>query len=169
MKKHYYFYFILSVLLLLSIGCSSDDDTLESEQFIVANVNGVDFHSDSKNNLLGFTRILTPAGRINLHVSALSADGNILELMVDNFQGPGKYYFGDNYYNASWVKFQIRSSSEAWSVKSSEALNQHVNFIEITSIRDNYIEGKISCDQLINETDGVLGIMSGEFGLVIND
>ncbi|TRO66331.1 hypothetical protein [Christiangramia sabulilitoris] len=169
MKKHYYFNLFISILLLVFIGCSSDDDGQISEQFIIANVNGVDFHSDAKLTPTGFTRILMPAGRINLHVKALSADGNVLELLIDNFQGPGKYYFGDNFYNKSWVKFDMPSTSESWSVKASEALNRHTNFIEITSIKDNYIEGKIACDELINNLDGILGAMSGEFRLIITE
>lgn len=168
MKKYNYIPILMSFLLLVFVGCSSDDtDGQDPDQFIIANINGVDFHSDSKLTPLGFNRMLMPAGRINLHVKALAADGNILELVVDNFQGPGKYYFGDNYYNRSWVRFDIPNSSESWSIRPSEALNRHSNFIDITSIKDNYIQGRIACDELINHNDGIMGSMAGEFRLII--
>jgi hypothetical protein len=167
MKKHYFNLFI-SVLFLFFISCSSDDNNEPiPEQFLNANVNGVEFKSDSNIMPLGFSRILVSGGRINLHVKAISADGNVLEFMVDNFQGTGKHYFGDSFYDKSWVKFDMPTKAESWSVNSSETLDHHTNFIEITSIKDNYIVGKIVCDELINHDNGFLGRMQGEFRLII--
>ena len=166
MKKHYLFYVFVSALLLISVGCSSDDDgKFTSEQFVTANVNGVAFHSDENVGPLGFSRILMPSGTINLYAKALSSDGYIMEMQIENYQGPGKYYFGDNFYNKSWVKFQNSAASETWSIGSSGALNRNTNYIEITAVNKNYIEGKIGCKELRNSLDGVLGAMDGEFRL----
>ncbi len=162
-----YFYLFVSVLLLINSGCSSDDDNLiESQQFINANVNGIEFQSDEKIAPLGFKRILMPSGRINLYSKAFSANGQHMEIMIENYTGPGKYYLGDNFYNKSWLKFESQGSTEIWSLEPGGALNMHTNFIEIISFQDNYIQGKITCREMVNKTDGVLGYMDGEFRLI---
>lgn len=166
MKTHYLFYVLVSALLFITVSCSSDDDgKFASDQFVTANVNGVDFFSDEKAGPLGFSRILMPSGSINLHAKTFSSDGSMMEMQIENYQGPGKYYFGENFFNRSWVKFQNSAASETWSIGSSGALNRNTNFIEITAVNDNYIEGKIGCKELRNSLDGVLGAMDGEFRL----
>ncbi|PTX42908.1 hypothetical protein C8P64_1431 [Christiangramia gaetbulicola] len=162
-----YFYLLVSVLLLINSGCSSDDDNvIESQQFINANVNGVEFQSDEKVAPLGFKRILMPSGRINLYSKAFSANGYQMEIMIENYTGPGKYYIGDNFYNKSWLKFENAGRTESWSLEPGGALNMTTNYIEITSFQDNYIQGKIACREMMNKLDGVLGHMDGEFRLI---
>lgn len=167
MKKHYFFLLISSVLLLSTAGCNSDDDgKFTSDQFVTANVNGVAFQSDQNVGPLGFSRTLTPSGSINLYAKAVSSDGYVMEMQVENYKGPGKYYIGENFYNKSWMKFHHSAETESWSISSNGALNKHSNYIEITSVKDNYIEGKIGCKELRNSLDGVLGAMEGEFRLL---
>ena len=170
MKKLYLTYLFVSLLCLGTVGCSSDDnDAIDSEQFVTANINGLVFNSDINMQPLGFSRTLTPDGRINLYAKALSTEGNIIEILIDNYQGPGKYFFGDHFYNSSWVKFNNPATSEIWGIGSSGALNKHSNFIEITSIKDKYIEGKIGCSEMVNNNSGPLGAMEGEFRLISFD
>ena len=160
-------YVFISAFILISFGCSSDDDNVtESSQFLVANVNGVEFLSDENVAPLGFKRILTPAGSINIHAKAYSANGYLMEILIENYTGPGKYYFGDNFYNKSWVKFENSTRSESWKIEPGQALNSITNFIEVSSVRDNYIEGKIACREMNNSFDGILGNMDGEFRLI---
>ncbi|MUP42956.1 hypothetical protein FLP08_10245 [Gramella aestuarii] len=107
-----------------------------------------------------------PSGRVNLYVKALSAEGDILEFMVENFQGIGKYQLGSSYYTNSWMKFESPLRSESWLVGLQKTLNLNANYIEISSVRDNYIEGKIFCSEMMNDLDGLMGAMEGEFRLV---
>lgn len=167
MRKQYFYYLMVSVLLLINSGCSSDDDNgVESQQFLIANVNGVDFLSDERVAPLGFKRILMPSGRINLHSKAFSANGYLMEIMIENYVGSGKYRIGDDFYNKSWVKFESQSRTESWRLDPGGALNRESNFIEITSVRDNYIEGKIACKEMKNSLDGIFGNLDGEFRLI---
>ena len=170
MKKYYFLQVIVFAFLATTLSCNSDDDgNFTSDQFLTANVNGVAFDSDENMGPLGFSRMLMPSGSINLYAKALSSDGHVIEMQIENYQGPGKYYFGDNFYNKSWIKFQTPSATETWSIGSSRALNRDSNYIEISSLKDNYIEGKIGCKELRNSLDGVFGTMEGEFRLLLTE
>lgn len=167
MRKCSFTLLISLVFSIFLISCNSDDDApIGAEQFFIANVNGVAFTSDNTKAPLGFSRIIMPSGRINLHVKVLSAEGDMIEFMVENFQGSGKYHFGDNFYNKSWMKFESPQRAEAWGIEPGKVLHLNSNFIEIVSVRDDYIEGKIACSELINNLDGILGAMDGEFRLI---
>ncbi|GAA4324443.1 hypothetical protein GCM10023115_53760 [Pontixanthobacter gangjinensis] len=167
MKKRNLPYVFSLVISIFFLSCSSDDDAqINTEQFLIANVNGVNFTSDETKQPLGFKRILMPSGRVNLYVKALSAEGDILEFMVENFQGIGKYQLGSSYYTNSWMKFESPLRSESWLVGLQKTLNLNANYIEISSVRDNYIEGKIFCSEMMNDLDGLMGAMEGEFRLV---
>ncbi|WP_300439867.1 hypothetical protein [Christiangramia sp.] len=88
-----------------------------------------------------------------------------MEFLVENFQGPGKYFFGDKLYNNSWIRYEKALNSEQWVIAPRAALNLTSNFIEITKNEDDLIEGKISCKELSNGLDGIFGIIDGEFKL----
>lgn len=168
MKKQKIFYLLVSIFMGISLACSSDDDNnLNSEQYLNASVNGLEFLSDETMAPLGFKRLLTPSGRINLHAKALSAEGHTIEIFIDNYVGVGKYYFGEDIYNRSWVRYQSPTRTEAWRINPGEALNRHSNFIEISSITDNFLEGKIGCRELIGGLPDNFGEMDGEFRLFV--
>ena len=169
-KLRFLHVFSLLVFSIFVLSCSSDDESqIETEQFLVANVNGMDFTSDETKQQLGFSRMLMPSGGINLHARTLSSDEDVIEILLENFKGPGKYYFGDSFYNKSWLKFERPSRSESWGVDPGKALNLNSNFIEITRIGDGFLEGKIYCNKLMNRVDGLYGAMEGEFRLVYRD
>ena len=166
MKNFRYHFVFPLVLIFFLISCSSDDDAqIDSEQFLIADVNGAPFASDEGMEPLGFSRIIMPSGQINLHVRAMSSGGDIIEFMVDNFVGAGKYHVGDTYYNNSWIKYERPTRSESWNIFSGRALNLTSNYIDIIAFNDNYIEGKILCDQLTNNMNHSIGSISGEFKL----
>ncbi|MCH4823283.1 hypothetical protein ML462_08850 [Gramella lutea] len=168
MKKQSFIYLLMSIVIGISLSCSSDDDNnINSEQYLNASVNGSEFLSDENMAPLGFKRILTPSGRINLQAKAISAEGNIIEIFIDNYVGAGKYYFGKDIYSQSWVSYQSPLRTEAWRIHPGEALNLQSNFIEISSITDNFLEGKIGCRELISGLPDNFGEMDGEFRLFL--
>lgn len=167
MKKFYSPYVFSLLFSIVLLSCSSDDnDLVQSDQFVKANVNGFNFESDQKSSTsIQILKDLRPSGRVNLYVKAMSADGDIMEFLIENFTGEGKYYFGDNYYNNSWIKFQNMAISDFWTLNPRGALNLNTNFIEITYSQSDFIEGKISCRELANDLTGIFGAMEGEFKL----
>ncbi len=67
MKKHYFYYFFSLVLAISILSCSTNDDDSEiSDQYLIANVNGLEFNSDNKVASLKFTREIGPEGILNL-------------------------------------------------------------------------------------------------------
>jgi len=164
MKKFYYYLFSLALSLATS-SCSTDDEAGLTDQYLTANVNGSEFNSGTNKASLIFTREIDPAGRVNFFVSAISADGDIMEFMIENYQGVGKYYVGNNIYNNSWIKYQKPSNSEEWMLNTGGALNLTSNFIEITQNEDDLIEGKISCNELKSVLADVFGAVDGDFRL----
>lgn len=165
MKKFYFYYFFLLVLFMTSLSCSIDDDTGLPEQYLRANVNGLEFNSGTGITSLIFTREIDPAGRVNLFVRAISEDGDSMEFMIENFQGVGKYYFGNDFYNNNWIKYQKSSVSEEWMLNTGGALHLTSNFIEITQSKDDLIEGKISCKELKSVLEDIFGAVDGDFRL----
>jgi hypothetical protein len=170
MEKRYLFYLLLFAFGSLTFSCSNDDNSnLEDDQFLTANVNGHMFNSDGQKAPLGFSKIILPAGRISLHARVVSAEGDLLEFLVENFTGPGKYYFGDDIFNRSWIKYQRSAANEIWMIEPIRAWNLHSNFLEITTVQDNYIEGVFSCSQLKNSLEDTFGFADGEFRLKSKD
>ncbi len=159
--------FSLVILLLLFLSCSTDDDVqTDPDQFLNASVNGMSFSSDHSAMPIGVSRILMPSGNVNLHVKSKSAEGYIIEFLVDSYNGPGVYHFGDNYYNSSWLSFEGPARSMSFKLEPGGALNRNSNYIEIFEISDNSIEGKIGCKELRNSLTRSLAVMEGEFRLV---
>lgn len=164
--KKLYFYCLFLFLLLVTTGCSSDDDQARlSDQYLEANVNGLEFNAGVNVASLIFTKEIDPAGRVNLFVRAISGEGDIMEFMIENFQGVGKYYFGNSFYNNSWIKYERPSISEQWRIETNGALNLNSNFIEITLNEDDHIEGRISCKELKNTLEDIFGEVDGDFRL----
>ncbi|MDX1760992.1 MAG: hypothetical protein R3218_02430 [Christiangramia sp.] len=167
MKKRILSYVFSLVISIFFLSCSSDDDgaQMDTEQFLIANVNGVDFTSDDTKQPLGFKRILMPSGMVNLYVKVYSAEDDIVEFMIENFHGAGKYKLGSSFYTNSWVKYERPLSSESWLVGLEKSLNMQTNYIEISSVTDRYIEGRISCKEMVQNIDGLFGVMEGQFRL----
>lgn len=164
--KKFYNYLFLFVISAVAISCSTDDDqTGFSDQYLKAKVNGLEFNSGVDVASLIFTREIGPAGRVKLFVRALSANGDVMEFMIENYQGVGKYYFGNNLYNNSWIKYERASTPEKWIMNTGGALNLTSNFIEITSSEDQLIEGTISCKELKNSLEDIFGVIDGDFRL----
>jgi len=154
------------MLCITTISCSSsDNDPVLSDQYLNANVNGLEFNSDNNVASLNFTREIGPDGRVNLFVKANSADGDVMEFLIENYSGTGIYYIGDNLYNNSWIKYERPSTSEQWMVQPRGALNLNSNFIEVTLNEDNLIEGRISCRELKSAIDDIFGVVDGKFRL----
>lgn len=170
MKKFYFPYVFSFVFLIGLLSCSSDDGApIQSGQFVKANINGQDFESDKNSTKsIQFLQDLRPSGSVNLYVKAISANGDSMEFLIENFTGEGKYFFGDNFYNNSWIKYQETASSDLWMLSPQGALNLNTNFIEITSNQADFIEGKISCKELANNLSDIFGAMDGEFKLIYN-
>lgn len=170
MKKFYIPYVFSLALTLVLLSCSSsDDDLIQAEQFVNANINGFDFESDKNSTTsIKVLRDIRPSGRVNLSVRAISAEGDAVEFLIENYTGEGTYYFGDNIYNNSWIKFEKIAASDLWILKPLGALNLTTNFIEITSSKDGFIEGKFSCRELANELSDIFGAMDGDFKLIYN-
>ncbi|MDR5590424.1 hypothetical protein [Christiangramia sp. SM2212] len=166
MKKLYFNYLFSLVFFIVALSCNTNDDANElSENYLKANVNGLDFNSDNNLTSLIFTREIRPSGLVNLNVKAISEDGDVIEFLVENFKGVGKYYFGDNLYNNSWIKYKRSSTSEEWMVLPKGALNLNTNYIEITFNEKNRVEGKISCKELKSLLEDIFGAVEGEFRL----
>ncbi|SDR74686.1 hypothetical protein [Gramella sp. MAR_2010_147] len=167
MKKQYFYYLVSMVFFFGIISCNTNDDGIESSgQYLTANVNGLDFNADENIASLHFTRGFGTAGSVNLYVRVISTEGDVMEFLVENYTGVGKYYIGDHIYNNSWIKYERPSVSEQWMVQPKGALNLNSNFIEITSNEDKFIEGRISCKELRNTLAEIFGAIEGDFRLV---
>lgn len=164
--KKFYSYFFLFVIPGLAISCSNDDDQIGfSGQYFKANINGLEFNSGEDAASLFFNREIGPDGRVRLFGRALSANGDMMEFLIENYQGVGKYYFGNNLYNNSWIKYESTTIPEKWLINTGGALNLTSNFIEITSSDDLLIEGAISCKELKSPFEDIFGVIDGNFRL----
>jgi len=121
-------------------GCSNDDDVDIADQYLTAKVDGVDFVAESKRSI----KILrnTNDYGTNLYVKGMSTEGDFIEFSVYGYDGPGKYYFGDNYFNSSWIKYHQTSNLEDW--ESIMDLSNKSSFVEILFIDGNSMEGIFS-------------------------
>ena len=124
----------------LLLGCSGDDDVDISDQYLTAKIDGANFVAEPKNSI----QILrnTNGYGTNLYIKGMSIEGDFIEFSVYGYDGPGKYYFGDNYFNNSWIKYHQISNLEDW--ESIMDLSNRSNFVEILLIDGGSIEGKFS-------------------------
>ncbi|CAL66777.1 hypothetical protein [Christiangramia forsetii] len=136
------FSLILLFGCFLFSGCSNDDDSNISNQYLTAKIDGLDFAAEPINSI----KILrnTDNYGTNLYVKGISLEGDFIEFVIYSYKGPGKYYFGNNYFDKSWIKFHQLSSLEEW--ETIMDLNKRSNFVEITLNDGVSIEGNFSFD-----------------------
>ncbi|MFV8225689.1 hypothetical protein [Christiangramia aquimixticola] len=166
MKKHDFLLVFSLVLLLLAPGCSTDDDMpAETGEFFTANINGATFDSSESSTVLRFDRDYNTLGTVTLFVESLSATGQKIDFKIENYVGEGKYFIGDYKYNNNWITCQNSQKEGLWTIMPNTVLNESTNFIEITLVHDDYIEGNLHCEKLWGEVNRSYGLVNGSFRL----
>ncbi|OEY72916.1 hypothetical protein [Salegentibacter salarius] len=90
-------FFVAPCLLIicLLVGCSDDDavGNAQEEEFLSAQIDGEEFMVDRVVGIVSCKKHLNDYGGIDLLIKAGNTNGEIMEIFVGDYVGPGNYYF----------------------------------------------------------------------------
>lgn len=106
---------LLLLFAALAFACSNDDNQLPDEQFLTAIIVSEKISMNSSSGKIHCEKILADYSAIDLLVKAESHSGKNIEFRILNYRGKGRYSFGDNPLNKSWITYSEASPPALWS------------------------------------------------------
>lgn len=157
---------LLSLLATLSFACSNDDQPLPEEEFLTANVNAEKFTVNSANGKLHCEKILADYGAIDLLVKVETHSGKNIEFRILNYQGKGRYSFGDNPMRKSWINYSEVSPPGIWmALNHLPGPGMIANRMEITEDNGSSVKGNFEFSGYEHSQLSWRSISQGNFNL----
>lgn len=155
---------LILILTLFLFGCQTDDDSLyTADNYLNANLQGVLF--SAKNDLVStnFKRTITSRGSLNLLLRGEDANGDLLEIYIENYEGPGKYHIGSDMVANHWIGYSQIGGLGTWKLTKGMGIDLNTNYVEIISLTDESLEGRFSCSRIFNVQTNKASSFEGNF------
>jgi len=146
MKKSTNLKMVLLVFLTTLIGCSNNDDLDNNlnEEFLTARIDGAEWNVKKEEGIISCKKIMTSRGVVNLLIKAIDANGNEIELYVDNYIGNRTYVFGDNILNTNRMNFKQKDNGHSWGVITNLSRDISLNKLEVLNDDGLYLKGSFN-------------------------
>jgi hypothetical protein len=157
---------LLLLFAILSFSCSNDENRLPDEEFLNATVGHEKFAVNSTSGKTHCEKILTNYGAIDLIVKAESHTGKKIDFRILNYKGKGRYSFGDNPMNMSWINYSEASPPALWSAPNRIPGQGFItNMMEITEDDGSIIKGSFEFTGYENSQFTWKSVSQGNFNL----
>ncbi len=168
MKTFYATPCLLLICAIFSFSCSNDQDALPDEQFLTANINAEKYAVNSSSGKVHCEKILAHYGGIDLLVRVESNSGKNIEFRILNYRGKGRYSFGDNPMNKSWISYSEAAPPGNWTAPFRiPGLGGITNHMEITDDDGTMIRGNFEFSGYEHAQLSWRSISQGSFNLRI--
>lgn len=159
---------LLLIYAFFTFACSNDDNQLPDEQFLTANIDAEKFAVNSTSGKVHCEKILANYGAIDLLVKVESNGGKNIEFRILNYIGKGRYSFGDNPMNKSWITYSEASPPGLWSAPYRiPGQGTITNRLEITEDDGSLIKGNFEFSGYENSQLSWRAISQGNFNLQV--
>ena len=104
----------LYLAILLVFGCSKDDVSEQDDQYMSANIDGIDFKVDHNVGEFKSSRILATDGAVNLQVEGRLQSGDAIWFLIQNYQGVKMYNLSNNFISPAKIGYVKLSPQGNW-------------------------------------------------------
>ncbi len=171
--KNFSRFFVTPYLLIicLLVGCSDDDaiGNVQEEEFLSAQIDGEEFMVDRVVGIVSCKKHLNDYGGIDLLIKTENTNGEIMEIFVGDYVGPGNYIFSNNGLHKGWMRYGLVDPSGDWFsfVENRQAQSIHP-FIQILRDDGSYVNGNFGF-RAHNAIDNSIKLVSnGNFNFKID-
>lgn len=136
----------LYLAILLVFGCSKDEVSEVDDQYMSANIDGVDFMVDHNVGEFTSSRILATHGTVNLQVKGRLKNGDAIWFLIQNYHGAKMYNFSNNFISPGKIGYISLSSGGNWDSSLSGNQLEAPAQVEIVTDDGAVIEGHFNFD-----------------------
>ncbi|MDT0642817.1 hypothetical protein RM553_08240 [Zunongwangia sp. F363] len=158
MKLQLFFRFLIMLLIIGGESCSKDDDEV-ADGYLAATANTLAYISSKSSQGLIIDRYISDYGTVSFQLTSSSDDNKNIELFIPNFSGAGIY----DIKTLKGSRMEFSTAGETWFFDRENFYSNEFDYIEITSISKNSIEGNFKCRSMIHENTFENLVLQGEF------
>lgn len=153
-------------LLLIScscLACTSDDGSMQTDDYLSASIDGADFLIDWDKGEFTSRKFVNSTGMLNLQISGRSHSGDAIEFEISNYQGAKSYDLGTNVISPGKITYKRLTPIGDWSANLSTNNFAYPARIDILIDDGAMVEGKFEFDGYNRSDHSRKSITNGKF------